>query len=476
VNRSGYSLIAICSAIVLALCWAGCSRQTEAGAGAEPDAGDGNGGGTGAEDGAEPAQTPGQPCDGYTLFSMGAPQAAAVQATTSPSESGPGATLVDMEGTMIHRWPIPGFPALMLPGGSILGTRGNFANSLATNEVLQLDWNGNEQWSYSGWYVDETGQASARQHHDYQREGNPVGYYAPGRPARQKGNTLILAHTDLNAPELYPEPMLDDVIYEIDWQGNLTVFEWHGIDHFDEMGLTEAMKEAIRITPPALGLFDWLHLNSIARLGENRWYDGGDKRFHPENIIFSARNTDTIAIISHLSGDIVWRVGPDFSEGRPEHALGNFIGQHHAHMIPRGLPGEGNILLFDNGGRSGYAYSDDPVGSTNQRDWSRVVEFDPVDLTIVWQYGQPSGPEHMLSLVIGSAQRLPNGNTLINIGIEGRIIEVTPEKEIVWEYTAPPVGDTGNNSIYRAYRIPPEWLPEGENPGGYQRWDALYEP
>ena len=35
----------------------------------------------------------------------------------------------------------------------------------------------------------------ARTHHDYQREGNPVGYYVPGQiPEVNKGNTLILAH------------------------------------------------------------------------------------------------------------------------------------------------------------------------------------------------------------------------------------------------------------------------------------------
>jgi len=51
VNHPGYSLKAIYGAIVLALCWSGCSEQSEAGAGA--DAGDGNRGGNGAgtEDG-----------------------------------------------------------------------------------------------------------------------------------------------------------------------------------------------------------------------------------------------------------------------------------------------------------------------------------------------------------------------------------------------------------------------------------------
>ncbi len=464
------SEIATSFAIAAALFAAGCYSDTEnqtadAGATAKDTgaAGDGRG-----------PELPVR-CEGYTLFSMGAPYAVAVQAILNPDGPGPGAILVDMQGSIVHQWPSPGFPALMLPGGSLLGTAGNFPNTLATDELLQLDWDGEQQWSYSGWSLDESGEPSARQHHDYQREGNPVGYYSPGQPALAEGRTLVLGHEDLVAPELYPEPMLDDVIYEVDWQGNPTGFEWRGIDHFDEMGFDAAMKETMYGAQAVLGTFDWLHLNSVSRLGENRWYDAGDERFHPENILWSGRNTDTIAVISHDSGEIVWRVGPDYSEGRPEHALGIIIGQHHAHMIPRGLPGEGNILVFDNGGQSAYRYrADDPVASTRQRPWARVLEFDPVALSPVWQFGAQSGPEHMNSLAISSAQRLPNGNTLICVGLEGRIIEVTPDKQIVWTYHSPVEGNPITSAIYRAYRIPPEWLPEGENIAGYRPWAEVY--
>ena len=34
--------------------------------------------------------------------------------------------------------------------------------------------------------------------------------------------------------------------------------------------------------------------------------------------------------------------------------LGQIIGQHNPHIIPKGLPGAGNLLVFDNGGASGY--------------------------------------------------------------------------------------------------------------------------
>jgi len=97
-----------------------------------------------------------------------------------------------------------------------------------------------------------------------------------------------------------------------------------------------------------------------------------------------SRNANFIAIISRETGEIVWRVGPDYSPGNPEDKLGQIIGQHHAHMIPKGLPGEGNILVLDNGGIGGY-------GDSKIRAYSRVLEFNPVTMEIVWEYSDRTG-------------------------------------------------------------------------------------
>ena len=133
--------------------------------------------------------------------------------------------------------------------------------------------------------------------------------------------------------------------------------------------------------------------------------------------------------------------------------LGWIIGQHHAHMIPRGLPGEGNILVFDNGGWAGYGAPNPgaPTGFMNaQRDYSRVLEFDPTTLKIVWQYTpieagfiKPVDANRFYSPFISSAQRLPNGNTLITEGSGGRIFEVTADCEICLLYTSPSPRDRG---------------------------------
>ena len=149
---------------------------------------------------------------------------------------------------------------------------------------------------------------------------------------------------------------LDDTLYMVGSDGKPGTWRWYASEHFGEMGFDSQAVDAIRkrLADPASG-GGWLHLNSANRLGPNRWYQQlEDSRFHPRNIMISSRDANFIAIVHHQTGKIVWRVGPDFSAGKPEAGLGQLVGQHHAHIIPRGLPGAGNVLLFDNGGVSGY--------------------------------------------------------------------------------------------------------------------------
>jgi hypothetical protein len=142
-------------------------------------------------------------------------------------------------------------------------------------------------------------------------------------------------------------------------------------------------------------------------------------------------------------------------------------------MIPRGLPGEGNILVYDNGGWAGYGAPNPgaPTGFNNAlRDYSRVLEFNPSTLEIAWQdtpkeagFVIPSTAFLFYSGYISGAQRLPNGNTLITEGASGRVFEVTREHEIVWEYINPYRSARGNQ-IYRAYRLPYDWVPQAARP------------
>jgi hypothetical protein len=168
-------------------------------------------------------------------------------------------------------------------------------------------------------------------------------------------------------------------------------------------------------------------------------------------------------------------MGPDYDITRELRNLGWIIGPHHAHIVPKGLPGEGNLLLFDNGGFAGYGIPNPgaPTGLNNaRRDYSRVLEIDPISLKVLWQYTPseagcklPDRFYRFYSPLISAVQRLPNGNTMITIGSAGIIIEVTPDHDVVWEYVSPFfLKEQNSNLIYRAYRVPYDWVPQLEKP------------
>ena len=65
--------------------------------------------------------------------------------------------------------------------------------------------------------------------------------------------------------------------------------------------------------------------------------------------------------------------------------------------------------------------------------------------------------------MIGGAQRLPNGDTLVTEGTNGRIVEVSPRGRVVWDFVNPHQGkeeagtdpDVTPNRMFRAYRYAP---------------------
>ncbi len=412
------------------------------------------------------------PCKGYTLVSV----------PSADMNGGDTTMLVDMKGNVVQKWAVTNHPVKLIPGGSIIGTgalRPTKIGSLhEAVDMVQVSWTGKKEWSFSNWDSDGTGKMMSRQHHDFQREGNPVGYFAPGQDFVAKGRTLVLSHKTRNMPKISKTPLLDDPVYEVDFQGKLTGYVWYPSDHIDDMGFDKESLAEIYKNPRTdhdTGEGDWLHLNSVSTLGKNRWYEqDGDERFHPDNLILDSREANFIIIVSRKTGKIVWRVGPEYDKSTPWHDIGQIIGPHHAHMIPPGLPGAGNILVFDNGGEAGYG---GPTGfPRHTRAYSRVVEFDPITLKVVWQYGPKDGDDRYFSGFVSSAQRLPNGNTLVTPGDAGEVFEVTRDKKVVWRWISPArKAETNFYSLYRAYRVPQQWLPAGTKAaeGAYPEWGKM---
>ena len=379
-----------------------------------------------------------------------------------------GLPLIDMNGNIVNKWmQVEGQPAMLLPNGNLLAEQVLYdpkkwtSRLLEGSAVIEKTWDDKPVWSWNkGQLIEATPELkakgitemwSAQQHHDLQREGMPV-YYVPGAAPVEGGKTLIQCHKLING--------VDSAALVIVDKDGREIWAWNYVEHEADMK----------------GIANFQ--NAASWLGPNKWYDAGDERFHPQNIIADDGQA-VIYIIDHKTGKPVWKVGPDYAQDSPLRSLGMHLPEggyrglfgggmiHHAHMIPRGLPGEGNIMVFNNG-----------------LPYSEVIEFDPVTGKKIWEYSGQAlgyGPTHSLShyfysATISSAQRLPNGNTLICEGDGGRIFEVTPELETVWEYIAPYMWygmvsgfvaeelqrddkkARPTNSVYRAYRYPYDYV------------------
>jgi hypothetical protein len=405
---------------------------------------------------------PGRAWNGYTVLSPLGTQAAIV---------------IDMNGNIVKQWDgynsSAGGPARILPGGVVVGAAGANPPRQESTELVQRDFDGKVLWRFDHNEQIQTSDGkmiwASRQHHDWQREDFPAGYYSPeATPGIEGGNTLLLTHTNHIQPKVAPDKMLeDDRIIEVSWDGKI-LWQWVASDHIDDFHFDDDARKSIASQPAGRGAFDWMHTNSAAYVGPNHWYDQGDMRFAPNNIIISSRNSSFIAIIAHdgsaRDGSVVWQLGPDFSASPELRAIRQIIGQHNAHFIPKGLPGAGNVLVFDNGGPSGYG-KPSPIALDGQniyaRPTSRVLEIDPVTLKLVWSYTSPT----FFATNISGAQRLVNGNTLITEGPDGRVFEVTKDGAIVWDYVFPLfTGARMSNSVYRAYRLPYVWIPQLARP------------
>lgn len=402
----------------------------------------------------------------------------------------PGVAVIDMNGRVVKEWSgftsSAGGPVRVLPNGEVIGAVGARQGRQESLRLAQQDFSGREIWTLDGAneieFTDGSRQRALRQHHDWQRADFPAGYYSPQfTPASTGAATLVLGHADRRVPAISDRLLQDDHIAEYGADGRIR-WQWFAGDHVEEFGFSVAARAAIKggagagtgpaargggapaaanAGPAPVRAFDWVHINSATYLGPNKWHDAGDARFAPDNVIISSRQASFIAIIAR-DGRIVWRMGPDFRETPALQRIGQFVGPHHPHVIPKGLPGAGNVLVFDNGGSSGYGF-DTPIATNGYgglaRATSRVLEIDPVKMETVWSYSAAG----FFSTNISGAQRLPNGNTLITEGAGARVFEVTPQRRIVWEYLSASATGAPMN-VYRAYRVPYAWIPQLEKP------------
>ncbi|GGK44744.1 aryl-sulfate sulfotransferase [Nocardia camponoti] len=390
--------------------------------------------------------------------------------------------LISLDGTVVHEWPFAGVPARVIDpalnggrvgdiGVQLSGSGDDRGGIYANGTVGQLNWEGDVVWQWG----EQAPGGAARQNHDWELLPN--------------GNRLLLVTVPRVVEQLgIPDTVGDQGLLEVSPDGEI-VWQWLAGDHLDEFGFSPEGREALSATAARDPEDPWgyLEMNSAKSLGPNRWFET-DPAFHPDNILVSFRKANIVALIEKSSGAIVWRLGPYFdatpgaqhqriNTHKVPRPVDQISGQHNPHLIAPGLPGAGNILVFDNQGGAGY-----PPAPLGIYAGSRVLEIDPSTRQIVWQYtaedsGLPSWT--FFSSFVSNAQRLPNGNTLITEGMQGRLFQVTPAGEVVWEYHSPYTGYgvagepevskvrvpgvdrlTSTTLVYRAQAVPFEWVPQ----------------
>ena len=320
------------------------------------------------------------------------PSAAYRGYTLFSPNGGDDAYLIDMEGNYVHRWHYPGGIAYgYLLDNGNLLFRDLGSRPPGADHIREIDWESGLVWEH----YDPT----LRRHNRL-----------------PNGNNLFLLQRDRISAELTrrvrggitgpndPEEMFSDQVVEVTPDGT-EVSVWRSADHLDP--------ETDVICP----------LES-----RDAWGGANDLTASPDGSTFliSFRILDTVALVDRSTGEMTWKWG----QGIISH-------QHHPTYLHNG-----NVLLLDNGShRRGLSYS-------------RVLEVDPSASEVVWQYeGLPR--VSFFTHFTGGAQRLPNGNTLITEGMTGRLLEVTPANEIVWEFVSPFVAPTQfgvANGVFRAHR------------------------
>ena len=321
-------------------------------------------------------------------------------------------TLLDMNGRIVHEWHLDTNRtahgtdrAHLQPDGHIVVTRGGMHSE--DGLIQEYDWEGEVVWEF----IPEGTIPHTRltgPHHDVWRKTN--------------GNTLLICRdpvppeylADVREPTWQNQTICGDTILEVNDAGEV-VWEWNSHGHLDINHYRLLASPGWFAGPYNSTLVDWTHINTVREIPENRHFDAGDERFRPGNVIISPRQLDTVYIIDRESGEVVWRYGGDY--------FGGLSGQHEPYMIPRGYPGEGNILVFDNGAS--------PWNDLGHAGMSYVLEVNPATKELVWVYNDGL---NFHSTYTSSAQRLPNGNTLICESAAQRVFEVTSDGETVWEH------------------------------------------
>lgn len=128
-----------------------------------------------------------------------------------------------------------------------------------------------------------------------------------------------------------------------------------------------------------------------------------------DTVVFSDLQHDNYTKVRREDGETVWVLGgPNNSSFTGDGA--SWDAQHGFHLLA-----EDRILIFNNN-----------PGQTPAEIFEVSLDLTAMTATKGWSYSSDADTD-----IMGDAQRLTNGNTLVTYSIQGRIQEVTPEGEVV---------------------------------------------
>ena len=391
--------------------------------------------------------------------------------------------LMDNDGRIIHTWTIEQtagvLEAHLLENGNLIvvARPRNEADvtlipapNFFSGSIREYTWDNEFVWE-----VEFIG-AETRQHHgiDIMPNGNILAilwdYHSLDEALAMGLDPELIDAAFKDRPYLLP-----DIIIEIDRSTGEWVWQWDTWDHlvqdFDpDLPNYGAVAEHprhidinyhdgfLRDRNPQQNSSDWMHSNSVHYHPELDQVVLSVPRFNEFWIIDRGASTEETA---GPAGDLLYRWGNPFAyqQGDPTADRQLFV-QHDVQWIEAGLPGEGNILLFNNRHNEGTdkkRYSSVmelklPLRADGSYDWEREAE-------VVWSYAA----DGFYSATRSGVQRLPNGNTLITEARDGRLIEVRSDGEVAWEFVNP-IGRDGlieqgdpterRNPLFRVRKYP----------------------
>jgi Arylsulfotransferase (ASST) len=387
--------------------------------------------------------------------------------------------LIKADGTVNHTWSssfLPGVGVRWVGDGTILRTiRVDVGpgGGGAGGGVQKVKWDGTLVWDFR-----------------YNTEGKLTHHDVKILP---NGNVLLIAWetktrqeaitAGRNPDNVWSSGLMPDHIVEVKPTGPTSgeiVWEWHVWDHLiqdydpakENYGVVADHPELVDINYgiDLMSMVDWLHTNSV------------DYHEEFDQILLSVHNFNEIWVIDHSTttqesaghtggnsgkgGDLLYRWGNPAAYDAGLVSDQKFFGQHDATWITSGCPGEGNILVFNNGAnRPGGWYSSvdeiiPPVNESGEYYLEPGSAYGPDMQTWVYTADPPTS---FVAGILSGAERLKSGNTLICDGVAGRFFEVTPQGTTLWEYVNP-YPSPGLNNVFKIVYIPPEAPPQPNSP------------